>query len=119
MGGTFRDRFQSELHHPLHVLVSDFARGSRTRLIQQAIDATSDEPLTPKSNRKGGSLQLPGNCRVALAATTLQNDPGPETQGPLGARLLRQSLQFLSLRLAHHQFVLLRMSTCIGPIIKA
>ena len=46
MGGALRERFQRELHDSLHIIVSDLAWGSRTRLIQQALDASSDEPLT-------------------------------------------------------------------------
>ncbi len=79
MGGCFRSGFQRQLHNPFHVIVSDLARGSRTRLIPQAIDAPGDEPLAPKPHGKTSRLQLPGDSSVALAAGALQNDPGPKT----------------------------------------
>src|ERR1700688_1743683 len=74
-------RFQSQLHYPFHVLIPDFARGSGARLIKQTIHSTSDEPLSPKSHRKTGGLQLPGNSDVVLAAGTLLNNLGAERDG--------------------------------------
>src|SRR6202162_2771102 len=114
MGSGFRDRFQSHLHHPFHVLIPDLAWGSGAMLIEQAFHSASDEPLSPKSNRKTGGLQLLGHGNVGLTAGALQNDLGPESKCAMQTALLHQSSQFLNLGILHYQFLLLGSSARVG-----
>ena len=94
-----RDRLQGFHHHPLHVVVPDRARRSRSRLVQQAIAAVAQKPPPPLADRTAGRAQFAGYLHVALAGGALQHDPRPQHQRLRSLGPSHPALQLLPLSL--------------------
>src|SRR5208283_302519 len=72
-GGLWRG-LQRQRQYPPDILVAEFARGSRTWLIEQTIQPVVDITLTPFAYRLFGSEQHPGNLGIATSFTCQQDD---------------------------------------------
>jgi len=74
VGGVARFRLQRERHHVLHGGIGDAARCSRTRFIQQPVEARGQKPTAPLADGLLGQPQLVRDARVGLAARARQHD---------------------------------------------
>src|SRR5688572_5921164 len=72
---------QCQCDHPLHRSVVNGAWSSRTRFIEQSIEAFGNKPAAPLSHTLFGQAHLFSDRRVRFGTRTQQNDPRSLRQG--------------------------------------
>jgi hypothetical protein len=95
------------VHDSFYGIVSELARRTRPRFVQQGIDPTRNEAMAPESHRKSGGLQVASHRRIISPRGASQNDFGTESHGAVRAGLTRNPLQFFTLGVTHDQLPLL------------
>src|SRR3954449_10914864 len=79
--------------HPLHVVVTDRPRCTRTRFIMEAVEPAVDEAPTPLAHRAPTNPRSLGDLDVVPALRARQHDPAPQRQRLRCARTPRPTLK--------------------------
>src|SRR5215204_1585014 len=66
--------------HSLDVVVADRARGTRTRVVMEPVEAAFDEPSTPLADRRPMHTETRRDLDIAAALRAGQHDAAPQRQ---------------------------------------
>jgi len=96
MGGLTRCRFQGQPDRLGNLIITDFARAPRTRLVEKSIDPALRIAAPPLSHRVGIDIERRANLFVFQTSRRRQHNPGTARQLLRRATPASKTFQFLA-----------------------
>src|SRR5262249_54485423 len=103
MSAPLRCRLKRLDDYVLDLLVRDGPRGTRSRLIVQAIETLVDEALSPLPDGRIRRTHRARDGGVELARGTLQHDAGAKREATVRAPAANPAFEHLAFRVGDHE----------------